>query len=168
MYTTSIKSIDGDEMYQLLQFLYLEYDDDILVADLHMLHYLLVVAPYSEFIQSLLCCFINMEEQIFLSQISCYTFLYLSQPRSLWYCLMERRDMTNELGLFYVIFLTVLLYILWEQLIIVHVSLPTPSHLVPSNFMFILKKLDMNLLNIMILLTIKLIIRDQPTRLKTI
>ena len=76
--------------------------------------------------------------------------------------------MTNELGLFYVIFLTVLLYILWEQLIIVHVSLPTPSHLVPSNFMFILKKLNMNLLNIVILLTIKLIIRDQPTRLKTI
>ena len=35
------------------------------------------------YIQSLLCCLINMEEKTFLSQISCHTFLCLSQPRPL-------------------------------------------------------------------------------------
>ena len=35
------------------------------------------------FIQSLLCFFINMEERMFQSRIACHNFLYLSQPRTL-------------------------------------------------------------------------------------
>ena len=35
--------------------------------------------PY--FIQSLLCCFINMEEQMLHSKIACHNFLYSTQPR---------------------------------------------------------------------------------------
>ena len=40
------------------------------------------------FIQSLLYFFIYMDEQMFQSQISCHTFLYLSQPSPLWNWLM--------------------------------------------------------------------------------
>ena len=35
--TTSIKSIDDDEMDHLLEFFYSEHDDDLLVVDLQML-----------------------------------------------------------------------------------------------------------------------------------
>ena len=80
------------------------------------------------FIQSLMCCFINMEDQMFLLQISCHTFPYLSQPRPLWNWLMETRDMPNELVFFYVVLLTVTLYIQWDQFIIFLVTLPKPSH----------------------------------------
>ena len=40
-------------------------------------------------IQSILCCFIKMEEQLLQSQISSHTFLCLSQQRSLWNWIME-------------------------------------------------------------------------------
>ena len=36
-YTTPIKSIDGDEMYHLLEFFHSEHDDDLLDVDLKML-----------------------------------------------------------------------------------------------------------------------------------
>ena len=91
------------------------------------------------FKQSLLCCFITMEELMLQSQITCHTFLCLFQPRPLWNWLTETRDMSKELGLFYVIFLTVTLYIKWDQFIIVQVTLPTSSHQVPSNFMLVKK-----------------------------
>ena len=83
------------------------------------------------FIQPLLCCFINMEEKMLLSQISCHPFLCLSQPRPLWNFLMETRYIPKELVLFYVIFLTFQLYIQWEHFIIFQVALTTPSHQVP-------------------------------------
>ena len=54
----------------------------------------------------------------------------------------------------------------WDQFIIVHVTLPTPSHQVPSNFMLAFKILHLNLLNIVTLLTLKVVLGDQPTRLK--
>ena len=40
--------------------------------------------------------------------------------------------------------------------------------LVPSNFMFAFKRLPLNLLNIVIFLTLKVILVDHPTKLKTI
>ena len=87
------------------------------------------------FIQSLLCCFIKMDEKVLQSKIACHNFIGLSQTRPLWNWLMERRDMPKELGLFYVALLTVLFYIQLDQFIIVHVNLPTLSHQVPSHFM---------------------------------
>ena len=84
-------------------------------------------------IHSILCCFRNMEKQMLQSQISCHTFLCLSQPRALWNWLMETSYMTKELGLFYVTFLNVPLFIHLYQFIIVQVTLPTLSYQAPSN-----------------------------------
>ena len=95
---------------------------------------------FQNFLQSLRCCFIKIKGEILESQIVCHTFICLSQPRSLLNLLMETRDMPNELVLFYVVFLTVPLYIQWEQFIIVQVTLTTPSHWLPSNFMLVFKK----------------------------
>ena len=55
-----------------------------------------------------------------------------------------------------------------DQFIILHFTLPTPSHKVPSNFMLDFKRLCLNLLSIVILLTLKVVLGDHPTRLKTI
>ena len=76
------------------------------------------------FIQYLLCFFIDTEEWILQPQIVCHTFLWLSQPRPLWNRLTEIRDMPKELGLFYINLLTVWLYIQLNQFIIVQVTLP--------------------------------------------
>ena len=46
--------------------------------------------------------------------------------------------------------------------------LPTPSHQAPSNFMLDLKSLHLNLFNIVTFLTLKAVLGDHPTRLKTI
>ena len=73
------------------------------------------------------------------SQIACHTFLCLSPPRPLWNWLIKTRDMPKELGLFYVVFLTVRLYIQLDQFIIVQVTLPTLYHQVPSSFILVLK-----------------------------
>ena len=45
--TTQIKSIDDDEMDHLLEFFYLEHDDDLLDVELHMIQAWLVVSPPS-------------------------------------------------------------------------------------------------------------------------
>ena len=79
-----------------------------------------------------------------------------------------KRYMPKELGLFCFAFLTVPLYIQWEQFIIFQFTLPTPSNQVPSNFMFAFKRLRLNLLNIVTLLTLKVVIGDHPTRPKNI
>ena len=102
------------------------------------------------------------------SQIECHTFLCLSQPRPLWNWLMETGDITKELGLFYVAFLTVWLYIQLDQFIIVQVTLPTIYHQVYSSFILVLKRLHLSLLNIMTLLTLKVVLGDHPTRLEKI
>ena len=119
-------------------------------------------------IQPLLRCFINMEDWMLQSQILCHIFLYLSQPRTLWNWLIETRDMPKELLLFYVSLLTVTLYIQWYQFIIVQVTLTTPSHQDLSNFMLSFKRLRLNLLNIVTLLTVRVVFGDHPTRIKTI
>ena len=69
-----------------------------------------------------------------MSQIACYTFICLHQPRPLWNWLMETRDIPKELGLFYVVLLIVPLYVRQDQFIILHVTLTTPYHCVSSNF----------------------------------
>ena len=120
------------------------------------------------FIQYLLCYFINTEEQMLQSQIACHNFLCLSPPRPLLNWLMETRDMPKELGIFYVAFLTVWLYIQLDQFIIVQVTLPTLYNQVPSSFILVLRSLHLNLLNIVTLLTLKIILGDHPTRLATI
>ena len=118
-------------MDHLLELFHSEHDDDILDVDLQMLQYWLVVAPSSKHLQSLLCYIINMEDRMLLSQIACRTFPCFSQPRPLCISLMETRDMPKELRLFYVVLLTVPLFICWYQFIILQVVLPTPSHKVP-------------------------------------
>ena len=76
--------------------------------------------------------------------------------------------MPKELGLFYVVLLTVPLYIRWDQFIIAQATLPTPSHLVPSNFMLVFKRLHLNLLDIVTFSTLMVNLGDHPTRIKTI
>ena len=100
------------------------------------------------FIQYLLCCFINMEVRMLQSKIACHTFLCLYQPRPLWNWLMETRDMPKELGLFYVAPPNIWLYIQLDYFIISQFTLTTLSHQVPSNFILMLKRLNVNLLNI--------------------
>ena len=75
---------------------------------------------------------------------------------------MEIRYMPKEFGLFYVAFLTVKLYIQSDQFIIVQVTLPTLYHQVPSSFILVLRRLHMNLLNIVTLLTLKVVLGDHP------
>ena len=124
--------------------------------------------PLQNLIHYLLCCFIKTEEWMFQLQIACHTFLCFSPPRPLWNWIMETRDMPNELGLFYVAFLTVRLYIQLDQFIIVQVTLPTLYHQVPSSFILVLKRLHLNLLNIATLLTLKVVLGDHSTRLKKV
>ena len=104
--------------------------------------------PLQNFIPYLLCCLINMEERVLQSQIGCHTFpcLYQPRPQSNW--LIEKQEMTKGLGLFYVALLTVPLYTQLEQFIIVQVTLPTLSYQATTNFMLVLKRLHLNLLNI--------------------
>ena len=66
------------------------------------------------------------------------------------------------------VFLTLPLYIQWDQFIIFEVTLPKPTHQVPSNFMLILKRLHMNLLDIVTLSTLKVVLLNHLNRLKTI
>ena len=76
--------------------------------------------------------------------------------------------MLKELGLFYVAFLTVTLYIQLDQFIIVQVTLPTLYPQVPSRFILVLRKLHLNLLNIVTLLNLKVVLGDHPNRLSII
>ena len=76
--------------------------------------------------------------------------------------------MPKELGLFYVDLVTVSLYIQHDQFIIVQVTLLTPSDQIPSNFMLSFKRLRLNLLKSMNMLTLKVVIGNQPTRFKKI
>ena len=103
-----------------------------------------------------------------LSQISCHTFLCSSQPTPLWNFLKKTGDMSKELGLFDVISLIIPFYIQRDLFIIVQVTLPTLSHMVPSNFILILKRLPMILFEIVILLTLRVVLGDRPNRPKRI
>ena len=100
------------------------------------------------------------------SKISCHTFTCLYQPRPMWKCIMETRYMPKELGLFFVALLNFQLFIQLEQFIIVRVTLPTLSHQVPSNLCWFLKRLNMNLLNVVTLFTLKVVLGYQHNRLK--
>ena len=118
------------------------------------------------FIQYILCCFIKTEELMLQSKIACHTFLHLYQPRPLLNWITETHEMPKKLGLFYVDFLTVPSYIQWDQFIIVQVTLPTQSHWVPSTVMLVFKSLHLNLFNVVIFLTFKVIFGDHPTILE--
>ena len=78
---------------------------------------------------------------------------------------MEKREIPKELGLFYVIFLTVPLYIQRYQFIIVQFTLPTPSYIKKRNTRLVFKMLHMKL-NIVVLLTLKVVPGDHPTRIE--
>ena len=101
-------------------------------------------------------------------KIACHTFLCLSQPRPLWKWILKTQDMPKQLVLFNVYLPTVTLYIKWDQFLIVHVALTTPSHQVPSKFMLVFKRLRLNPFETMTFLTLKVVLGDNPTRLKTI
>ena len=72
----------------------------------------------------------------------------------------------QEIGIIYFNLRTVTLYTQWYQFIIVQVTLPIPSHWVTSNFILVFKRLHLNILNIVILYTLKLVPVDHPSRLK--
>ena len=55
-----------------------------------------------------------------------------------------------------------------DQFIIVHFTLTTPSHKVPSNFMLDFKRLCLDLFNIVTLVTFKVVFGYYPTRINTI
>ena len=76
---------------------------------------------------------------------------------------METRDMPKGLGLFYVAFLTVPLYIQLDQFITIQVTLPTPYHQVPSSFILVLRRLHMKLLNIVTLFILKVVLEDKQS-----
>ena len=86
----------------------------------------------------------------------------------MWNWLMKTRDMPKELGLFYVVFLTVQLLIRWDQFNFLQVTLPTTSNQVPSNFMLVFKRLHLNLLKIVTLLTLKIVLGYHHTKLTAI
>ena len=70
--------------------------------------------------------------------------------------------MPKELRLFYASLPNVQLYIQLDHFIIVQVTLPALSNQVNSNFMLVLKRLHLNLLNIVALLTFKVVLRRSP------
>ena len=76
--------------------------------------------------------------------------------------------MPKELRLFYASLPNIQLYIQLDHFIIVQVTLPALSNQVNSNFMLVLKRLHLNLLNIVALLTFKVVLGDHHTRLKKI
>ena len=76
-------------MEYLLELFHSEHDEDLIDIEIQMLQDWLVVAPTSGFMQYLLYCFINTEEQMLPSQIVCHTFIYLYQPRPMWNWLMK-------------------------------------------------------------------------------
>ena len=115
------------------------------------------------FIQSILCCFINMEVQMLQSQILCHTFICLSQPRPLQNVPTGSTGHAQGIGIIYVDFLTVPLYIQWDQLIIVQVTLPKPYHQVSTNFILDFKSICLNLINMLTLLTLKAVLGYHPT-----
>ena len=117
------------------------------------------------FIQYLLCCFINMEDQILQSQIACHTFLCLYHDATV---KLANGNTVHAQLIGIVLYFFVILYIQWGDFIIFHVTFPTPSDWVPFNFIFNFKRLHINLLNILILLTLRVVLGYHSTRLKTI
>ena len=107
-----------------------------------------MVATSSKFYTVSTVFFIKTEEKMLLAL---HTFLCSSQPRSLLNWIMETRDMPNQLGLFYVFFITFPLYIQCYQFNIFQITLTTPSHWFTSNFMLVFKRLHLNLFNIVFL-----------------
>ena len=99
----------------------------------------------------------------------CMSHFYIVSPTKAT-VILDNGNMENYqvIGIIYVPFLTVLLYNQWEQFMIVQVTLPTPSHQAPSNFKLAFKRLYLNFLNIVALLTLKVVLGDYPTRLETI
>ena len=95
-------------------------------------------------------------------KIVCHIFLCLFWTKPMWNWLIKTRDMPKELALFYDVFQTVPLYILWYQFITVHVSLPIPSRWLPLNFMLVFKSLYLNLLNIVVLCNLKVVFGCHP------
>ena len=155
-------------MHHLLELFHSEHDEDLLDVDIHVLQDWLVVAPPLKLYTVSTVFFIKIEEQILQSQMASHTFLFLSQPRPLWNWIMEKRDMPKEFGLFYVHFLTIWLYIQLDRFIIVQVTLLTLYNQVPSNFMLVIKRLHLNLLNIVTVLSHRIALGDHHTRLTTI
>ena len=133
--TTPIKSIDDDEMDHLLEFFHSEHDKDIMDVDIDILQYLLVFAPPSKFYTVSTLLFhkyvgVNSSVTNFMSRFS----MFVPTKDTV------KLDNGNTghaqvIRIFYVTFLTVPLCIQWYYLVIVQVSLPTPSCQVSSSFM---------------------------------
>ena len=71
------------------------------------------------------------------------------------------------IGIILYIFQTFLLYILQNQFISIQVTLSVPFHRVPLNVMLLFKKLRLNLLKNVILLTLKVVIGGHPIGYRT-
>ena len=60
------------------------------------------------------------------------------------------------------------LYIQWGHFIIVQVTLPIPFYFMPINIMSVFKRLNLNLLNIVVFCNFKVVLGDRPTGIRTI
>ena len=123
LHTNMIKWIFDDEMDHLLEFFHSEHEDDILDVDLQMIQDWLLIDYSSKFYTVSTVFFHNNGEANVAVTNFMSNFLCLSQLIPLWNWQIETRDMPKELGLSYVIFITVQLYIQLDQFIIVQVNL---------------------------------------------
>ena len=119
-------------MEHLLEFFHSEHDDDLLdcdliYVDLQMIQVLLLVSPPSKIIQSILCCFINMEERIFQSKFH-DTLLYFCPNQGHCGWPMKTRYMYEELVIF--CFLSYLLHYISRGASILFSMSPFHNHLI--------------------------------------
>ena len=155
-------------MDHILEFFHSEHDEDLLYFEIHILQYWLVVAPPSKF-NIVYTVLFHKYVGSNVSVKSCMSHFSMFVPTKATVKLANGNTAhAQKLGLFYVVSLTVPLYIQWDQFIIVQVILPTSSNQVPSNFMLGFKRLRLNLLKFLTLLTLKVVLGDHPTILKMI
>ena len=131
-----------------------------------MLQYILVVEPTSKFYTLSTVLFHkyggdNFVVKNFMSQFSMFVpTKYTAKLAN------GNTGHAQGIGIIFIAFLNVQFYIQRDQFIIFQVTLTTLSHQVPQNFMLVLKKLHLKLLNIVTLLTLKVVLGYHHNRIK--
>ena len=115
-------------MDHILEFFHSEHDEDLLYFEIHILQYWLVVAPPSKF-NIVYTVLFHKYVGSNVSVKSCMSHFSMFVPTKATVKLANGNTAhAQKLGLFYVVSLTVPLYIQWDQFIIFQVTLPTPYH----------------------------------------
>ena len=155
-------------MNHLLELFHSEHDDDLLDFDLHMLQAWLVVAPPSKFYIVSTVIF-NKDEGANVAVTNFMLHYSMFVPTKSTVKLDNGSTLhTQVIGIFLCRFPKCSVIYTVGPVYYFQVTLPTPSHHVTSNFMLAFKKLRQNLLNIVTLLTLKVVLGYHSTRLKTI